>query len=88
MAVESRRRREEIGKGEDEACGRGTTAPGMCVFLFCFLLFLGIQVPYLHRGYFVHMRYPITQGLVRLIPLLMDWIGLEKIEKKFDLLGI
>jgi hypothetical protein len=27
-------------------------------------------------------------GLVRLIPLLMDWMGLEKIKKKIDLLGI
>jgi hypothetical protein len=27
-------------------------------------------------------------GLVRLIPLPMDWTGLEKIVKKFDLLGI
>jgi hypothetical protein len=27
-------------------------------------------------------------GLVRLFPIHMDWIGLEKIEKKFDLFGI
>jgi hypothetical protein len=27
-------------------------------------------------------------GLVRLIPLPMDWTGFEKIVKKFDLLGI
>jgi hypothetical protein len=26
--------------------------------------------------------------LVRLIPLPMDWMGLEKNKKKFDLLGI
>jgi hypothetical protein len=26
-------------------------------------------------------------GLVRLIPLPMDWMRLEKIKKKFDLLG-
>jgi hypothetical protein len=28
------------------------------------------------------------QGLVRLIPLPMDWMGLEKIKKGFDLVGI
>jgi hypothetical protein len=27
-------------------------------------------------------------GLVRLFPIHMDWMGLEKIEKKFDLFGI
>jgi hypothetical protein len=27
-------------------------------------------------------------GLVRLIPLPMDWMGLEKIKKEFDLIGI
>jgi hypothetical protein len=27
-------------------------------------------------------------GLVRLIPLPMDWMGLEKIKKEFDLVGI
>jgi hypothetical protein len=27
-------------------------------------------------------------GLIRLIPLPMDWTGLKKIMKKFDLLGI
>jgi hypothetical protein len=29
-----------------------------------------------------------TLGLVRLFPIHMDWMGLEKIEKKFDLFGI
>jgi hypothetical protein len=29
-----------------------------------------------------------TYGLVRLFPIHMDWMGLEKIEKKFDLFGI
>jgi hypothetical protein len=27
-------------------------------------------------------------GLVRLFPIHMDWMGLEKIEKRFDLFGI
>jgi hypothetical protein len=27
-------------------------------------------------------------GLVRLIPLPMDWMGLEKFKKEFDLVGI
>ena len=27
-------------------------------------------------------------GLVRLFPIHMDWMGLEKFEKKFDLFGI
>jgi hypothetical protein len=30
----------------------------------------------------------IQLGLVRLFPIHMDWMGLEKIEKKFDLFGI
>jgi hypothetical protein len=29
-----------------------------------------------------------TSGLVRLFPIHMDWMGLEKIVKKFDLFGI
>jgi hypothetical protein len=29
-----------------------------------------------------------TLGLVRLIPLPMDWMRLEKIKKGFDLVGI
>jgi hypothetical protein len=29
-----------------------------------------------------------TLGLVRLIPLPMDWMGLEKIKKEFDLVKI
>jgi hypothetical protein len=30
----------------------------------------------------------VRLGLVRLFPIHMDWMGLEKIEKKFDLFGI
>jgi hypothetical protein len=29
-----------------------------------------------------------TLGLVRLFPIHMDWMGLEKIKNKFDLFGI
>jgi hypothetical protein len=31
---------------------------------------------------------PIYLGFVRLFPIHMDWMGLEKILKKFDLFGI
>jgi hypothetical protein len=31
---------------------------------------------------------PSSLGLVRLFPIHMDWMGLEKIEKKFNLFGI
>jgi hypothetical protein len=30
----------------------------------------------------------VLLGLVQLFPIHMDWIGLEKIEKRFDLFGI
>jgi hypothetical protein len=54
------------------------------------------QVPLLHTGEWpapwnprrARRVVPTNLGLVRLFPIPMNWMGLEKIKKKFDLFGI
>jgi hypothetical protein len=42
----------------------------------------------IHKLYVLHDEQLSIVRPCRLIPLPMDWIGLEKFKKKFDLLGI
>jgi hypothetical protein len=49
---------------------------------------MGVGLSKLNTRTFVALAYLSHLGLVRLIPLPMDWMGLEKNKKGFDLIGI